>query len=220
MPDGAQQLGSRAFTVLEALFAVSITAVLALVGLATYSRIILTGNMADSAARLRTVGQAILLYTSEHDQRLPGPLWPGQVMLYDPKREGRIVRDLADYLGIAQWPEPYLVERMIPRGYRNAVPGVPLRDVRIYVVNPGVAVSGKISAPFGSLTESPPVEPMTLGALQGIPASDRWMIAETDQQHPYIATAPWRASTPIAPLHQNRRATMRFDGSLEFAKVP
>lgn len=130
-----------------------------------------------------------------------------------------MVRELAGYLGIEQRAEPYLVGRMIPRAFRHAVPGVPLEDIRIYVMNPGITTGGQTLSPFGSLTASPAVEPMKMSALGDLAPAERWMISEADQQHPYVATAPWRASTPRAPLHEGRRGLMKFDGSVEFEQV-
>lgn len=205
---------------LELLVAISVTAVLALFGLAAYSRMSSTGDQADSTARLRSLGQAVLLHAAEHDHYLPGPLWPGQVMLYDPAREGRVVRELAPYLGIEQRPEPYLVSHMIPRAYRKTAPGVPLHDLRVYVMNPGVTIDGRIVPPFGALTTSPPAAPLRTISLGSLPAQEQWMLAEADQKHPYVATAPWRASTPEIPVHGGRRGLMKFDGSIEFENVP
>ncbi|MEI6338761.1 MAG: prepilin-type N-terminal cleavage/methylation domain-containing protein [Verrucomicrobiota bacterium] len=210
---------TRAFTLLELLAVLAIVAALATMGLGAGARTMAKANQADSVARLRTLGHAIHLSAGEHDQLLPGPLWPGQVMQFDVARDGRLVRDLAEYLNIESKNPPYLVERMIPRAYRQAMRGTKMEDARIYIMNTGVVMNAQTNQPFGSLTSSPILAPMKLGALTALPAEENWMACEADQLHPYVATAPWKANTPARPVHDGRRALVRFDGSVNLEKT-
>ncbi len=210
---------TRAFTLLELLAVMAIVTALATLGLGAGVRTLAEANKADSVARLRTLGNAIHLYAGEHDQVLPGPLWPGQVMRYDSQRNGRLVRDLAEYLNIESKNPPYLVERMIPRAYRKAMRGTRMDDARIYLMNTGVVLDGQTKQPFGSLTSNPVLAPMKLTALPTLPVGENWMACEADQRHSYVATAPWRANTPALPVHDGRRALVRFDGSVDLEKA-
>lgn len=211
----------RAFTLVELLIVIAIIGVLTVIGLSAGSRALREAKKTDAVARLRDLGQASLLYAGENDGKLPGPLWPGQVLQYDPDRDGRMVRDLASYLGIEQRSNSYLVERMFPRAYRDNMPPGSPNDARVYVVNPGwTDTEGKTNLPFGSLTSSPALEPMKMANFVNLAASHNWMIAEADQLQPYVATAAWKASTPEKPLHDGYRAIMRFDGSVNFEKSP
>jgi len=208
------------FSLIELLVALSIVAVLVTLGIGASRQALAAAEKADSLARLRTVGLAALTYAGEHNAQLPGPLWPGQVMLYDADREGRIVRDLAPYLEVQHRDTPYVVDRMIPKAFLPNPTSAPLADLRVYVMNSSIVLDGQTNLPFGSLTVTPTVEPMRLGRMEKLPDSERWMISETDQLHPDVSGAPWKANTPAKPVHDGFRATVNFDGSanLEAAK--
>ncbi len=220
-----QRFRERAFTLLELLAVLAICTALATLGLGVGGRALKEADKADSVARLRTLGNAIHLYAGEHDQALPGPLWPGQVMEYDPARDGRIVRDLAPYLDIAHRDAPYLVQRMIPNAYRRNPPSGRMTDLRIYVVNASIMLEGQTVTPFGTLITASTGEtvktsdPLRLNRLDKLPGNERWMLSETDQKHPSVAAAPWRASTPALPLHDGFRAVLNFDGSANLERV-
>jgi prepilin-type N-terminal cleavage/methylation domain-containing protein len=215
----AMRVKVRAFSIVELLVVMAIVGVLAALGLAAVSKVLADANRADSTARLKAVGQAIFAYAGEHDQLLPGPLWPGQVMEYDASRDGRIVRDLAPYLAIEHRDAPYLVQRMIPQAYRRNPTSGRMADVRVYVMNASIILEGQTLTPFGTLITAPTgetvktAEPLRLNRLDRLPANDRWMLSETDQKHPSVAVAPWRASTPALPVHDGFRAVLNFDGS-------
>jgi prepilin-type N-terminal cleavage/methylation domain-containing protein len=209
------------FSLVEVLVVLGIVAVLAALVIPTALRSQRAAERADSSARLRAMSQAILLYATDHQQTLPGPLWPGQVMLYDPLREGRLVRDIADYLQVERKDTPYLAAQLIPHAYRRAMRGTKMDDARIYVVNSAIDLEGggKLE-PFGVLTGPAVLAPLKLPQVQGLPAEDDWMIAETDQQHPAVASAAWKANTPALPVHGNARALARFDGSVAWGQYP
>ena len=209
----------RAFSVLEVLVVLTLVGLLATLGVGAASRALGMADRTDSTARLKTLGQAVFQYAAEHDQRLPGPLWPGQVMLYDAQREGRLVRDLADYLDIETRETPYVVDRMIPRAYRRAMPPGSPGDARIYVMNSSLILEGQVRAPFGSLTAAPVVAPMRLTQFQNLSPADQWMISEADQLHPDVAGAPWKSLTPAQPLHEGLRIHLAFDGAVSLDRV-
>ena len=209
--DGSRRF--RAVSLVELLAVLALVAVLLVVGAFQFSRLGKAGGRLEAVMKMRTFGQAMLAFAADRDQQLPGPLWPGQVMLYDPQREGRLVRDLAGYLGVEQRAEPYVVSRLIPQATRRATPLVKPEDIRVYVVNSVLLVDGETLYPFGSLTAPLILETMRINRLLSLPPQERWMISEADQMHPDVATAPWKANTPAQPLHDGRRAVFAFDGS-------
>jgi len=204
----------RAFSLLELLVTLVLISILAVLGFQAGSRVLSRADQADSLACLRNLGQAMLLYGGDHQQSLPGPLWPGQMLLYDANREGRLVREVAPYLEVEPRDLPYLVTRLIPRAYRRAVPAEKLPSTRIYVMNTAIEVQGEERAPFGDLRTDPQTPTMRQSQLRNLSAEDRWMMSEADQKHPDVSTAPWRNNTPREPVHQGRRAVMDFDGAI------
>lgn len=201
------------FTLTELLIVLAVLAVLVGLVSAALPHVLGLGDRVDSIQRLRGLGKAVELYAADHGDRFPGPLWPGQVPEFDPAREGRLVRELADYLGIERKPAPYLVESFIPRATRRAMGTQNLREIRVYVVRPEVEVDGKPLRPFGLLT-GPRAEPLSRGELARMPQGLEWMVAEADQKHPVVSGAPWRSFTPAEPLHHGKRAVLMFDGSV------
>lgn len=215
----AVQKTDGAFSVVEMVIVLGLAALLAVLGIGAGSRALATADRMDATTRLKSLGQAVFHHAAEHEQRLPGPLWPGQVLLYDAQREGRLVRELADYLDIETRATPYVVDRMFPRAYRRAMPPGSPGDARVYVMNSGLIVDGQVRAPFGSLTTAPVVEPMRLGQLPNLPSGERWMISEADQSHPDVAGAPWKTHTPPQPLHEGHRISVGFDGSVSLDRA-
>ena len=203
----------NAFSLVELLVVLAIIAILAALAFPAWKRAVSNSDRADSIAALRTMSQAILLHAADHGQKLPGPLWPGQVMLYDPAREGRLVRELADHLGIERRNEIHLADRLIPRAFRRTIPASKLPDTRVYVMNSSIQTPSATMQPFGSLTGSAPTPPLRLIQLGNLPANENWMLSETDQLHPDVSGAPWKANTPAIPLHGKFRARAGWDGS-------
>ncbi len=209
----------RGFTLIELLVTISIIAVLAALGLAALFRSQRSAEQADSTAQLRTMAQAVISYAGEHDGALPGPLWPGQVMLYDPAREGRLVREVGEYLSFEKRPSAYVVESLVPKAYRRAMKGTNLADARIYVMNTAVELNGATANPFGNLPTDPTQPSLKLVTVASLPEEERWMMKEADQQVPEVAGASWRANTPVDPVHGAMRAAARFDGSVNWEKA-
>jgi prepilin-type N-terminal cleavage/methylation domain-containing protein len=204
---------SPAFTLVELLVVLAIIAVLSSLAVPAWTQAMSAASRADSLAALRTMSAAILLHAADHSQKLPGPLWPGQVMLYDPNREGRLVRELADHLGIERRDEIHLVGHLIPRAFHRSIPAAKLPDTRVYVMNSLIQTPDATLLPFGSLTGPQPASPLRLTQLGNLPDEENWMLSETDQLHPDVSRAPWKANTPAIPLHGKFRARAGWDGS-------
>ena len=209
----------RAFTIVELLVVIALIAVLAGLALPALPGLLQRADRADALAKTRTMGRAVLSYVPDHAGRLP-PLFPGQVLEYDPDRGGRIVTECAVYLGIGQNGEKHLVTRLLPRAYaRQKVPADPAQ-MRVVVMNSKVTNNeGATTNPFGSVTTpgQPPTGNTTLGALAG--AGAQWMLSTADRTQSHVATAPWRANAPPEPPLGDVRAIFRFDGSAGLTNI-
>lgn len=208
----------RAFTIVELLVVIALVAVLAAFSMAALPGLMQRADRADALAKTRTMGQAVLRYVPDHAGKLP-PLFPGQVLEYEPGRGGRIVTECADYLGIGGRVEKYLVTSLMPRAYaRQSIPANPAL-MRVWVMNSTVTNNGTVTNPFGMVTTQgqPPTGNMSLAALPG--TGTQWMISTADQAHPNVAAAPWKANTPPEPPLGNVRAVFRFDGSAGLVNI-
>lgn len=208
----------RAFTLVELLVVMAIVAVLAGISVAVLPRMIMRAERADALAKTRTMGQAVLHYVPDHRGQLP-PLFPGQVLEYEPGRGGRIVTECAAYLALDTGRGRHLVEPLMPRAYaRQTIPANPAQ-MRVWVMNGTVTNDGVVANPFGSVTTpgQPPTGNMSFAALSD--AGSQWMISTADQKQPNVASAPWRASTPPEPPLGGVRAVFRFDGSAELVNI-
>ena len=89
-----------AFTLVELLLVLAIIGVLAALSLGELSKLGASSDRSNALSNMRQIGTGITLFAADNDGKLPGPLWPGQLAQFDPARSGRLVRELALYLGI------------------------------------------------------------------------------------------------------------------------
>jgi type II secretory pathway pseudopilin PulG len=177
-----------------------------------------TADRAKATGLMRSVGTAIFAKTSENNGRLPGPLWPGQVAEFDKNRNGRLIVELAPFLGIEARDAPYVVQRFLTGSLRRALPAAAPKDIRLYVMNMSVSAPGGTINPWGSAADSPPGVPLLLSAIPTSARSTLPMLSEAYQGHASVAGAPWRSSTPAKPPHGEKALELYFDGSVREAQ--
>lgn len=101
------------FTLTELLVVIAIIVVLALVAMTMANRMINNAEKAVCVQNLKGIGNAIVAYCTEHNNRLPGPLNVGQSALYNPNAKSpgpQLVHYIAPYLeGVRESDTPYLV---------------------------------------------------------------------------------------------------------------
>jgi prepilin-type N-terminal cleavage/methylation domain-containing protein len=199
----------RAFTLVELLVVITIIAVIAGLVFAVNGAARKNAQRVTAVNQMRQIGQAIHLHVGEHGT-FPGPLWPGQLAQLDPDREGRLVRELAGYLGIEIPSTPTIVDFFVPPAFK-AFPGAPdLNEARTYVLNMEVEDGGIVVNPWGSLADDPAGSPLPPAA---IPAQ-AWAMSDADQMHPRVKDAPWKTQTTTTPYHGASRLALFFDGSV------
>lgn len=190
----------------------SAVAVVAIISLGALNHLTRQADRIRMASNMRALGSAILGYAADHDGRLPGPLWPGQIVEYHRGRPGRLVVELAAYLQIEDREQPYLVEKFFTSTLRRAAKGVSPSQLRVFVMNTKLESPTGAINPWGSLASPQPGKPLSLAALQ--PRFGQPGFWEADRSHPDVAAAPWATFTVPAPAHGHPRLAWYFDGSV------
>jgi prepilin-type N-terminal cleavage/methylation domain-containing protein len=202
--------GARvAFTLVELLVTIAILAILAALLSSAVGSARTGADRTNAIANMRQIGSAIGLYASDKNGLFPGPLWPGQLAELDPNRAGRLVRELAPYLGIKTPTQPELIQLFMPPAYRKVTAPAALSTSRTFVMNMAVASGNATINPWGSLAANDGSSPLRLGS---VPAN-AWGFSDADRQHPRVAGASWAANTPAEPIHKKRLAWF-FNGSV------
>ena len=185
-------------------------AILAALSLGGLSKLGASSDRSRAISNMRQIGTGVTLFAADNDGKLPGPLWPGQMAQFDPTRSGRLVRELAPYLGIPT-PATQKVEPLfVPPAYRKAVNASFLDSARTYVVNMSVRDGDQIIIPWGNLASTSPSQPLKLAAIP----SQAWGFSDADALHPRVASASWAANTPPKPVHTPKRLAWFFNGSV------
>ncbi|MFM8655785.1 MAG: hypothetical protein ACKOD5_01430, partial [Chthoniobacterales bacterium] len=181
--------------------------------LAALPSIISRADQADALAKTRTMGQAVLQYASDHGGFLP-PLFPGQVLEYKDRR-GRIVKECAPYLGLAEASGTFLVRSLMPKAYARLKAPANQMDMRVWVMN---SLLKDDLRPFGGVSKGEvDQKSLPLASLSEFMSS--WMISTADQKQPNVVSASWRNNTPQDPPLGNKRAIFRFDGAGELVII-
>jgi len=218
----------RAFTLVELLTVIAIVAILGALVIAGVGAAKQSAKRAGGVSSLRQLGASIELYAQEHDGSLPGPLWPGQVPVYQPERgeaDGRLAGFLAPYLEVRS-PDnrPVLVDVMVPPAYPLDELYQSLTDEpRTYVMNTEAEHPDRVDAEnyWGDhpVLAEEPADAIPAKRFEVINPSKTWAIMDADQQHPRVSGAPWSANTPESPIHEGVRHALFFDGRVEAVDV-
>jgi prepilin-type N-terminal cleavage/methylation domain-containing protein len=199
-----------AFTLVELLVVLAVIAILAALSLGGLSKLGASSDRSKALSNMRQIGTGITLFAADNDGKLPGPLWPGQLAQFDPTRSGRLVRELAPYLGIPTPTAPKVETLFVPPAYRKAVSASFLDSARTYVLNMSVRDGDQILIPWGNLASPPATQPLKLAAIP----SQAWGFSDADALHPRVAGASWAGNTPPKPIHTPQRLAWFFNGSV------
>jgi len=201
---------TTALTLIELLVVLGTLAVLCTVGAAGYKAMLTQSDRSVAVSNLHGIGAALHQYVADHSGRLPGPLWPGQIPVPDPQREGRLVRELAPYLGITPSTQP--AQLFVPPAFRRVMPAATIANSRPYVLNMAVTTpDGTRINPWGNLAAGGGT-PLPIAAVP----SSAWAMSDADQLHPRVRTAAWKNNTPPAPVHGPQRMALLFSGAVDF----
>lgn len=198
------------FTLVELLVVLAVITILAALSLGGLSKLGTSSDRSRAISNMRQIGTGVTLFAADNDGKLPGPLWPGQMAQFDPARSGRLVRELAPYLGIPTPAAPKVEPLFVPPTYRKAVNASFLDSARTYVLNMSVRDGDQILIPWGNLASPPSSQPLKLAAIP----SQAWGFSDADALHPRVTGASWATNTPPKPIHTPKRLAWFFNGSV------
>jgi len=203
------------FTLVELIVVLGIIGILAALLIPMANQSLRRADQVEGLNQIRSIGQAMVQFANDHDSTLPGPLWPGQVLEYDPNREGRLVRDLAPYLGLPETNVTYVARSFAPRAFLRKIPAAQLALARPYVANlEPTNAAGEILRPLGGLVAPNLAAPMKLVALPA-EARAQWALSDADQAHRNVRGAAWKTNTPLEPIYPTKRAVLFYDWHAE-----
>lgn len=199
-----------AFTLVEFFAVLAVIAILAALSLGGISKLASNSDRSKAISNMRQIGIGITLFAADHEGKLPGPLWPGQMAQFDPARNGRLVRELAPYLGIPTPAAPKVEPLFVPPAYRKAMSPSSLDSARTYVLNMAIQDGDQILIPWGNLATPPATPPLNLASIP----PQAWGFSDADALHPRVVGAPWATNTPPKTVHTPKRLAWFFNGSV------
>jgi prepilin-type N-terminal cleavage/methylation domain-containing protein/prepilin-type processing-associated H-X9-DG protein len=213
----------QAFTLVEVLVAIAITAILAALLLPALSAAKAKADRATCVNNFKQLALGLQSYADDHGDQLPGPVWQGFYENYDNQDTVRLSYYIASYLGQpAPCPNPQL-NRLArcpaaARHWNAAASDIPLMDLDrplSYIVSIAVtnANSGVVTRPFGYPYSHIPFSseneaPKRLREI-GSPGLS-WAMTDADQLNA-SPTGSYYDFLPKTPAHGNVRNQLFFD---------
>ncbi len=105
---------SVGFTLVEILVVVSIISILTALSVGVFRSVFDRAKETESMASLRKVGHAILLYTTENENQLPGPLYTSVVSRFRSSDGNQLATRIAPYLGYTVTDQWQGMQELIP----------------------------------------------------------------------------------------------------------
>lgn len=204
----------RAFTLVELLATIAITATLAALLLTGFKRARSTADNASCTNNLRQLGLATLAFTQDHDGYLPGPVTTAQMPYYGLSNpSSSLAPFLAPYLDLPPATSQFqLVPAFVCPGWKREVsPGALSPNnsfARPYVLM-GLHYSGSVIYPFGY---GPAGQPLPI-RLINIPQPAKAFLTDLDTTYASSYNDP--KSNPSKPVHGGKRNYLYTDWHVE-----
>ncbi len=201
--------GDRGFTLIELLVVIAIIAMLAALVVPAVSRSINRASSVTSKNNLRQIFIAIQRYASDHDDKLPGPLWAtasAQLTIWNGEPDGnknQLASVLSPYLGYSPrgnntFYYPAFDYPAFKLGKRPTAPG--------YYISRFMNVDGTLYFPVGCMGNSSPGADTTMkfSHVGTIAPAEKPFILETDYE--LLPDKGFSNLLPLEPVHGDRNA--------------
>jgi prepilin-type N-terminal cleavage/methylation domain-containing protein len=212
---------SNGFTLTELLVVIGIIAVLGALLVSLTSGAVSKAQKAAAAQNLRSIAAGIVAYSTENQNRLPGPLNVGQSALYNGDKRG-LLTFIAPYLYVGLTPSPTTI---VP-GF-----GSPALMKRMNAANPNPPVvyrmTGGLTPPPGrsgdypwiwiDAKNPPAVEPRPWMIDDILPHQAGKVTAMIEQDQSLGGS--WTNNGATAPSFGNERMALFYDWSARSIKV-
>ncbi len=177
---------------------------------------------------LKQLGIAIQLYTEEHSDQLPGPVWLGFYEEYDNQDFTRLPYYIATYMGLpaaSATPQDAPLARCpsASHHWKQPAAGTPPMSNFVplsYMATPQITNvnSGVVTRPFGYPYTKPPYNTKTNEAPKRIAeianTSSCWALTDVDQDNG-VAASYYFVYLPTEPVHGHVRNQLFFDWHVE-----
>jgi prepilin-type N-terminal cleavage/methylation domain-containing protein len=214
-----------AFTLIELLVVIAIIGVLAGMLFPVVSSIMEKGNSTKCTANLRQIGMAIISYTGDNADTLPGPLTMGQMPMYKSTDIGSLPKLLAKYLNLTENTGSVSLDALnkanvfvCPSNHKS----FPAYNGIVYAMNmrPVVAYN---QSPWGDSASAQ--QPLRKAILSGwtdsiggnndaqVELAQTFAMRDTDQQDSEYKVTSTMSSTALAatPVHGDHRNALYYD---------
>lgn len=219
--DRIKKAKSSGFTLTELLVVIVIIVVLATLGFMGISTLTKRANAAKDAATLRQIWTCIQMYSGDHNNLMPGPLFSRQTPIFskpvssNPREWRRLSDCLAPYLGHDNPKKGDFIGGMAASWQKSPT----TQNVPSYFMQQSLPIdSGEETRNPWGLPAPAAVDlrnPMRMSQVMGQPQTSRtWAITELDQLHPGISNPNLKMGTPEGMTHGKFRLGVYFDGSV------
>jgi prepilin-type N-terminal cleavage/methylation domain-containing protein len=223
-------LSRAGFTLTELLVVIAIIGILAALILTALARAKRQTDTASCTSNLKQCALAVQLYSDDHGDQLPGPVWQGFYEDYDNQDKVRLPYYIASYAGL---PNPAPDAQHMPvahcpaagRVWENASSDTPLMDLDrplSYIVSVQITNvnSGVVTRPFGYPHNNPVYneveeDPKKLRDIANPSLS--WAMTDADQRNA-APQASYYSFLPATPAHGDFRQQLFFDWHVDKVK--